>query len=237
MTPYPAGTARRVIARTLLVQGSWNYETLIGTGFAFCLLPALRHLHGDDPRAMRQALERHAEVFNSHPYLASVALGAVARLEAERVDPLVRGSLGSIGDQLVWSAWRPAAALLGVLLLLAGAVWWVAVGVFLVVYNALNLGLRAWGWRVGMAAGMGVGRAIREAPLQTLTRRTTEVGSLLAGACVVLASRPTVQDPWALGIDVAAVALGIWLGFRTRRAMAFALAAVVVIGLVTGISK
>jgi mannose PTS system EIID component len=245
MTDFPAGTARAVILRSLFIQGSWNYETLIGTGFAFSILPVLRHLHGGDDRALRASLGRHAEIFNSHPYLANIALGAVARLEADRVDPLVivrfksalRGSLGSLGDQLVWSAWRPAAALLGILLMLVGAAWWVAVGTFLVVYNTLNFGLRVWGWRVGTAAGMNVGRAIREAPLQLLTRRATEVGSLLAGASVALASRPVVDDPWAAGVHGIAVALGIWLGLRTRRAMALTLAVVVVIGLVNGLSK
>jgi len=245
MTDFPAGTARRVILRSLFIQGSWNYETLIGTGFAFSILPVLRHLHGGNDRALRDALARHAEIFNSHPYLANIALGAVARLEAERVDPLMiarfksalRGSLGSLGDQLVWSAWRPAAALLGILLLLVGVVWWAAVVVFLVVYNALNFGLRIWGWRVGTAAGMNVGRAIREAPLQTLTRRATEVGSLLAGASVALASRAAVHDLWAIGVNGVAVALGIWLGLRTRRIMAFALAIVVIIGIVNGITR
>ncbi|MBW3629418.1 MAG: PTS system mannose/fructose/sorbose family transporter subunit IID [Gemmatimonadetes bacterium] len=245
MTDFPAGTSWRVMLRSLFIQGSWNYETLIGTGFAFSLLPVLRYLHADDDPALREALARHAEIFNSHPYLANVAVGAVARLEAERVDPLVivrfksalRGSLGSLGDQLVWSAWRPAAALLGILLLLVGAVWWVAVGAFLLVYNALNCGLRVWGWRIGTTAGMNVGRAIREAPFQSLTLRATEIGSLLAGACVAFATPAAVNDPWAAGVNGAAVALGIWLGLRTRRAMAFALGVVVVIGIVNGLSK
>ena len=245
MTDFPAATARAVLLRSLFIQGSWNYETLIGTGFAFSMLPVLRHLYAGDEPGMREALGRHAEIFNSHPYLANVALGAVARLEADRVDPLVivrfksarRGSLGSLGDQLVWSAWRPAAALLGILLMLLGAAWWVAVGTFLVVYNTLNFGLRIWGWKVGTASGMNVGRAIREAPFQSLTLRATEIGSLLAGACVAYATPSAVNDPWAAGVNGAAVALGIWLGLRTRRAMAFALGVVVVIGIVNGLSK
>ena len=177
--------------------------------------------------------------------MVATRLGAVARLESEHVDPLVilrfksalRGSLGSLGDQLVWSAWRPAAALLGILLLLLGVAWWAAVAAFLLVYNTLNFGLRVWGWRVGTASGMNVGRAIREAPLQLLTRRATEVGSLLAGASVALASRPAVHDPWAVGVNGAAVAIGIWLGLRTRRAMALTLAVVIVFGIVNGLGK
>ena len=142
-----------VLLRSFAVQGSWNYETLIGTGFAFSLLPVLRKLYAGDEEALRAAIARHNSLFNSHPYLATIAMGAVARLEADGADPktidrfkiAMRGSLGSMGDQLVWCAWRPASALLGVLLLLAGATWWVAIAAFLVVYNAMHLGLRAWG--------------------------------------------------------------------------------------------
>src|SRR5690606_32454688 len=64
------------------IQGSWNYRTLIGTGFAFALLPLLRSRYRGDPARLRESLERHASLFNSHPYLAPVALGAVAQLEA-----------------------------------------------------------------------------------------------------------------------------------------------------------
>ena len=38
-----------MILRSFAVQGSWNYRTLIGAGFAFALLPALRALYGRDP--------------------------------------------------------------------------------------------------------------------------------------------------------------------------------------------
>lgn len=245
MKPFPPGTGRRVVARSLLVQGSFNYETLIGTGFAFSILPVLRHLHGADRAAFQAALQRHTEVFNSHPYLANVAIGAVARLEAEGVEPGVigrfksalRSSLGSLGDQLIWSAWRPAASLLGLVLFLVGGAWWVAVGTFLLVYNALSFGLRVWGWRVGSALGMDVGRAIRDSPLQALARRATEIGSLLGGAATALAARPAAEDPVAALAAVLAIAAGLWLGLRTRRVMTGVLAIVIVFGLALGIAS
>ena len=245
MRSFPPGTGPRVVARSLLVQGSFNYETLIGTGFAFTILPVLRHLHASDEAAFQAAVRRHSEVFNSHPYLANLAVGAVSRLEAEGVEPGVivrfksalRSSLGSLGDQLVWSAWRPASILLGLLLLLAGAAWWVAAMAFLLVYNGLSFGLRVWGWRVGAALGMDVGRAIRDARLQALARRATEIGSFLAGAVTALAARGSLDDPAAAVASGIAVAVGIGLGFRTRHAMAAVLAVVIVFGIALGIAR
>ena len=41
MRVFPLSVSSRVLLRSLLVQGSWNYETLIGTGFAFTIVPVL----------------------------------------------------------------------------------------------------------------------------------------------------------------------------------------------------
>src|SRR5690606_10268282 len=146
---------------------------------AFTLLPVLRHLHPADTEAFRAVLARHTEVFNSHPYLATVAVGAVSRLEAEEADPVLigrfksalRGSLGSLGDQLVWSAWKPATVMVGLALAVAGMAWWLVAGVFLVTYNILHIGLRVWGLRVGTEHGLDVGRVLRDAPVQRIARR------------------------------------------------------------------
>lgn len=228
MTAFPRSVERRMLLRSLLIQGSWNYQTLIGTGFAFSLLPLLRLLYAGDPQGLRGAAARHSAVFNSHPYLVTIALGAVARLEAERVDPAVterfksalRGSLGSLGDQLVWSAWRPTSLLLAIVLLLAGVAWWVGVLVFLAIYNVFHLGLRSWGLRVGSRSGIEVGRLLRESPLQEIASRVGDVGAFLCGAALVLAMAGSARSLQLLPLSLGAAGLGLWLGLSTRRVVA-----------------
>lgn len=228
MTRLPKLVALRVLLRSLTVQGSWNYETLIGTGFAFTVLPVLRFLYPADAEAFRAALVRHTEVFNSHPYLATVAVGAVSRLEAEGADPLIiqrfksalRGSLGSLGDQLVWTAWKPATVLVGLALVLAGATWWLGIAVFLIAYNVLHLGLRAWGLSVGAASGLEVGKVLRDAPIQKIARRAGDIGALFGGFALVVATAGLLQDSdWSI-VSIAcaafAIAAGVWLGPRAR---------------------
>jgi mannose PTS system EIID component len=213
-----------MLLRSFGVQGSWNYETLVGTGFAFVMLPVLRHVYRDDPRALRAAVLRHNEIFNSHPYLATLAAGAVARLEAEGADPDVilrfknalRGSLGSLGDQLVWLSWRPASALIAIALLLLGAPWWLAVGAFLLSYNALHLWLRSWGLDLGLREGLGVARSLRDARLAALGRWAGNTGAVLAGLCTVLAIGRAGPGAFDLGLAAAAAAAGAWLGLRIR---------------------
>ena len=62
--------------RLLALQGSWNYETLNGTGVGFAMEPALRLLPGGvDGEAYRRALARESRYFNAHPYLARLQWG------------------------------------------------------------------------------------------------------------------------------------------------------------------
>ena len=69
----------KVFTRLLAIQGSWNYETLLGNGIGFCIEPALRYLPGGvHSPAFKEAMARESAYFNAHPYLASVAVGALA---------------------------------------------------------------------------------------------------------------------------------------------------------------
>ena len=55
--------------RLLALQGSWNYETLLGTGVGFVMEPALRLLPGGlDGQAYRAALARESR-FRSRTFM------------------------------------------------------------------------------------------------------------------------------------------------------------------------
>ena len=188
MKPVPRRVAVATVLRSLLIQASWNTRTMIGHGVAFALKPALWWCHSDD-EARRQALSRHVEHFNAHPYLSSMGLGAIVRQEVDGHDPsrirrfktAVRGPLGAIGDRLVWVGWLPAVALSAVLAALLGVrPLWVVLG-FLTVYNAGHLLLRGWGWSAGYRNGEDVARAIREAHLQRWAGLLSRLAALLMG--------------------------------------------------------
>ena len=124
MSRLDRGAVAATFLRSFLVQGAWNYHTMLGTGFAFSLLPGLRRIHAEDPVALDASVQRHLEHFNAHPYLTGVALGAVLRMEDEGVAPetvsrfkvAVRGPLGSLGDRLVWATWLPLVAVASLVL-------------------------------------------------------------------------------------------------------------------------
>jgi len=216
------GSRLRAFLRSFLIQGSWNYRTMLGGGFAFAILPVLKRLYRDDPEGFRQALQRHSEHFNAHPYLADLALGATCRMEEEGRDPeeirrfkvAVRGPLGSLGDALVWVGWRPATVLVALALALAGAPPWVVVVTFLGIYNAGHLFLRIWGFRQGLERSSRVGDALRYLALPRQADRLAGLAALLLGGVGGLAlARSLDQGPQAL-LWAGLAGLGVWAGSR-----------------------
>jgi PTS system mannose-specific IID component len=179
-------------ARSFLIQGSWNYHTMIGSGFAFAMLPVLRRLFGESPEALDESVRRHLEHFNAHPYLTNMALGAALRLEADGVEPdtirrfktAVRGPLGGLGDALVWATWLPGVSLASLVLFWLGMPSWVVVTFFLVVYNVGHIALRAWGFHAGLAQGRDVGQSLGRANLTGWTSRLKWLVVALLGTLV-----------------------------------------------------
>jgi len=207
---------------------------MIGTGFAFAMLPGLRRIFDDDAKAMDASVRRHLDHFNAHPYLANVALGAALRLEADGTDAqtvrrfktAVRGPLGGLGDSLVWAAWLPTVSMAALAMWWIGLPVWVVVGLFLVLYNAGHLALRIWGFRSGLRDGRDVARTLSKARLAQLAERIKSIASLLVGvlAGVLLAGRGGLSDAGLLWLVVAIVCfvVGLVVGHRIWRPAAIA---------------
>lgn len=222
MTVAPARLPFRVRAaiffRTLAVQGSWNYETMIGNGIAFALEPALRLLPGGrGGEAYRSAVARQSGYFNAHPYLASVAVGALARaeLDGERPELIERfrtaccGPLGSVGDRLVWAGWLPACTLLGLAAFGLGASPTGVVLLFLGSYNAGHVALRIWGLRAGYRHGLRVASALGTPLLRQGPAHLARAAALLAGIGLPVVMRGVIGPARGVLFGVmAAAAIG-----------------------------
>ena len=184
----------RVLARCFAIQASWNYETMMGTGFGWSAEPALRSLEGGPGGARyREALARESRFFNAHPYLASLAIGAAIRAELDGENPArieklraaLCGPLGSVGDRLFWAAWLPACAALGLVLVALGLRGWGVVA-FLVLYNALHVITRWWALRAGWEQGLHVGAALGAPLLRRAGAVATPAAALLVGLALPL---------------------------------------------------
>lgn len=190
-----AAERRRVALRATLLQAAWNYESLQAVGFAWALLPGLERLY-PDPAARAGRILEYLQVFNSNPYMASIALGVALRMEEEiargvegaerrlaRLLRALRGSLGALGDEVFWAAWRPALGLSAAVVALGSSSVWPAV-VFLVGFNALAQTVRWRGIGAGFACGAGIARLLRDPVWRRIVSFASRAGAAAAGAAV-----------------------------------------------------
>ncbi|MBM3907420.1 MAG: PTS system mannose/fructose/sorbose family transporter subunit IID [Gemmatimonadetes bacterium] len=220
MTPAPTlpfGTWLHVFVRLFAVQGSYNYEAMIGNGIAYAAEPALRRLPGGrGGDAYRAAMARHSRYFNAHPYLAALAVGALVRaeLDGESPDRVERfrtaccGPLGAAGDRLVWAGWLPFCSALALLAYGLGAT---AAGVLLVFVGAYNVGhvaLRVWGLRAGFREGLKVAAALGSPVLRAGPLHVARATAATAGAALPLVLMRELATPGAaFWVALAAAAL------------------------------
>jgi PTS system mannose-specific IID component len=215
-----------VYVRLLAVQGSWNYESLMGTGIGFAIEPALRYLPGGKGGpAYCAALARESRYFNAHPYLAGIAVGALTRAELDGVDPArierfriaLAGPLGSVGDRLVWASWLPFCSLVALCIYGFGGTPLLVAGTFLALYNLGHFGLRAWGLSLGLSRGLNVASGLGNPVLRHGPQYIGSAAALVAGVTLPLALQ-RVAGPGRVmaGSIVVAAFIGILLLARLR---------------------
>lgn len=149
----------RVLWRSFFFLAVANYQRMQNVGFGYAMLPALRRLYRGD--ALRAAMARHLQFFNSHPYMAGLVLGAAIRIEEDiargdctpervtRFKTQMMGPLAAIGDSFFWTSLRPLGATIAIAGVLSGLLW--APLAFLLIYNLCHFAVRAYGLFAGYA--------------------------------------------------------------------------------------
>ncbi len=216
------GTVRAFL-RLLAVQGAWNYERMTGIGLGYAAEPLLEDLKAADPVRHAEASVRAAEYFNSHPYLAGVALGALVRAEYDgvpgaqisRLRAALCSPLGALGDQVFWAGLVPAAMAIGILGAVLGHPFRVLLAV-LVGYNLVRLATGVWALRVGLGSGMQVAAALSGSWLQRLGGPVGAAAGFLVGLALPLAAAWLFAPgrPAEVAAGLLAMLLGLLGGLR-----------------------
>ena len=213
------------LLRLLAVQGTWNYERMLGVGMGYAAEPLLEDLKTGDPVRHGEAVVRSAEFFNCNPNLAGLALGATARAEYEavpgaqiaRLRTALCSPLGAMGDELFWAGVVPALAGLALAAVVLGAGWWAVLGL-LVTYNLLRFGTAVWALNTGFEAGMRVGTAIGASWLPLAVTRIGPVAGASVGLAIPLVAGWYLRGfGWAgaigsLAVGAVGVAVSRWFG-------------------------
>ena len=189
-------------------------------GLAYAVYPAIVELY-PERESQNRALQRHLTFFNTHPYVAAAIIGGVLHHEvriakglepAERVTSFkaaLMGPLAALGDGFFWLSLRPAVG--AVCAALVPVLGWRAPLLFLVLYNAVHLSLRAWLYRLGLREG---DRLVAELAQKNLPARGARLRIITAlsagGAAAWLAIRFGAQEggEWAGDLAAGCLLLG-----------------------------
>lgn len=209
----------RAYFRLFAVQGAWNYERLTGIGMGYAAEPLLEDLKLSDPARHAEAAVRSAEYFNSHPYLAGAALGALVRAEYDQVPgaqvsrlrTALTSPLGALGDQLFWAGLVPATMAAASVVVIMDLGIWTAVGI-IAVYGLGRAATAWWALRTGLRSGVRVGAALAESWLPTAAARAGLLAGGLVGALLPLAAGWLLDGQRLPGLAAALITLGLGLG-------------------------
>lgn len=239
------------LVRLLAVQASYTYERMLGIGVGHASAPLLRDAFVNRSVEERTAaIARSADFFNSHPYLAGVAVGAVVRVERDgvpgtvisRLRTALSGPLGSLGDQLIWAGWVPALVGLGLLT----APWlgiWSIVGI-VVIHNLLRFSVTWWGLNLGLREGLGVGAALQRSWLPRAAEDAQRAAAFAVGLAVpIVASQQLLHVPRSsmaitLVVALTGIVLGILPATRTRASgLRFGMLVLAIALIVVGVTR
>ncbi len=180
--------------RSTFLQGSWNYERMQNGGWAYAMIPAIKRLYkSKEERA--EALKRHLEFFNTHPYVASPVIGVTLALEEERANgaPIedktiqgvkvgMMGPLAGIGDPVFWFTVRPILGALGASLAMTGNI--LGPIIFFVAWNLIRMAFMWYTQEFGYKAGSRISEDLSGSLLQDITKGASILGMFILGSLV-----------------------------------------------------
>jgi mannose PTS system EIID component len=199
-----------VLLRCFFVQASWNFKSMLGLGFCFCIIPLSRRLFASKEERS-EFLRRHLEFFNAHPYFVGFCLGAVVKLEEESIHkkwpdkrPIsifkerMTGPLGGLGDQLFWNRIKPATVAVGVLIGLRYG--WIAIPIFLFIYNVPHIYMRIKSFNLSYALGFNIVSAMSTKKFKQASHIISFGAMLTAGILMAVAADWSLQRDIAVGV-------------------------------------
>lgn len=180
--------------RSTFLQGSWNYERMQNGGWCFAMIPAIKRLY-TNKEDQKEALKRHLEFFNTHPYLASPILGVTLALEEERANGAqvddaaiqgvkvgMMGPLAGVGDPVFWFTVRPMLGALGASLAMGGSI--LGPILFFVLWNVIRWAFMWYTQEFGYKAGSKISEDLSGGLLQKVTKTASILGMFVLGSLV-----------------------------------------------------
>lgn len=180
--------------RTTFIQANWNYERMHNVGFAYIMAPIIRKLYKSD-EDRKDALVRHLEFVNTHPYLHAPIVGVVMALEEEKangteIDDMaiqgvkigMMGPLAGVGDPIFWGTLRPVIGAFAASLALSGSV--LGPILFFLLWNIIRIFFMWYTQELGYRSGVEITNDLGGGILRKLTSGASILGMFVMGVLV-----------------------------------------------------
>ena len=186
------GARKKVWWRHQFLQGSWNYERMQNGGWAFSIIPAIKELYTEKEDQV-EALRRHLEFYNTHPYVSSPVMGVTLAMEEERASgtPIddaaiqgvkigMMGPLAGVGDPVFWFTLRPILGALGASFALSGSL--IGPLLFFLLWNLIRMVFEWKTQEMGYKAGNEITKDLSGGLLGKITLFASILGMFIIGA-------------------------------------------------------
>lgn len=187
-------TRKKVWWRHQFLQGSWNYERMQNGGWAFSMIPAIKELYTKKEDQV-EALKRHLEFYNTHPYVSSPVMGVTLAMEEEKANGTaiddaaiqgvkvgMMGPLAGVGDPVFWFTLRPILGALGASMALTGSL--VGPLIFFIAWNVIRMIFEWKTQEMGYKAGNQITKDLSGGLLGRITLMASILGMFIIGALV-----------------------------------------------------
>lgn len=183
-----------VFWRSQFLQASWNYERMQNVGWAYAMMPALKKLY-TTKEDRSEALKRHLEFFNTHPYVAAPILGVTLTLEEKRaagtdidnaaiqgVKIGMMGPLAGVGDPIFWGTLRPVLGAFAASLALSQNI--LGPIIFFLVWNIIRMAFLWYTQELGYQQGSNITQNLSGGLMKKITQGASILGMFIMGVLV-----------------------------------------------------
>ncbi len=200
----------KVFWRSMPIEVSYNSERLHNMLYVYALTPIFKKIYKDDPEAMKEALVRHMQFYNTCPQIEPLVVGIVGGLEVknaesgnkmgqtvEAVKASLMGPTGVIGDAFFQTGgFRIISASIGASMAIAGNPFGLLL--YFLIYNIPNYLAHWLGIHKGFQFGMDfIDKIMDSGILKKVTDLCLIVGLTVTGALTsayVYLSTPLALD-------------------------------------------
>lgn len=201
---------KKVFWRSFFSMTTINYERYCSLGFCYAMIPALKVFYPNQDD-FKEALQRHNEFFNCHPYTGNAVLGVTLALEEQRASgrPIsaeaissakaaLMGPLSSIGDSVFKATFMTIFAAIGAALALDGNP--MGPVIFIVPNVLLNVCSRWLFIKYGYAWGTNLVVKMKSSEIiDKFVEGATIVGMMMVGAMIVGFVKLNIACVWNIG--------------------------------------